>query len=241
MAHKHKPSYAGALICRLVPRLMELHMVKIAPSILSADFSDLKNEISSLKRADYLHIDVMDGIFVPNISIGIPVVKSIRKVTDMVLDVHLMIDRPIRYAEDFIRAGGDIIVLSLESDEPQNIFAALDIIKTAGKKAGLAIKPKTPAGCLLPFMPLLDLALVMTVEPGFSGQSFMPENLSKLRELRELINREGYGCELEVDGGVNPETARLCREAGADVLVAGNAVFASPDRASAIREIRGGA
>lgn len=216
-------------------------MIKIAPSILSADFADLKAEIASINSADYIHIDVMDGIFVPNISIGIPVVKSVRKITDMVLDVHLMIDRPVRYVRDFIRAGGDIIVLSLEADEPQNIFDALDIIKAEGKKAGLAIKPKTPASCILPFMHLLDLALVMTVEPGFSGQSFMPENLPKLRQLREFIDREGYSCELEVDGGVGSDTARLCIEAGANVLVSGNAVFGAKDRALAIKSLRDGA
>ncbi len=213
-------------------------MLKIAPSILSADFAHLGDDILSVSEADYLHFDVMDGIFVPNISIGIPVLKSVRAFTDMTLDVHLMITEPVRYVGDFIDAGADIVVVHLEADTPDNTGKALEIIKGRGKKAGLCIKPKTPAESILPYLELLDLALVMTVEPGFGGQKFMADMLPKIAFLRRTFDARGISCELEVDGGVNPETARLCIEAGADVLVAGSAIFKESDRAGAIRALR---
>ena len=213
-------------------------MIKIAPSILSADFAKLGEDINSISTADYLHFDVMDGIFVPNISIGIPVLQSVRKYTDMVLDVHLMITEPVRYVERFAEAGADIVVVHLESDTPENITAAVDKIKACGKKAGIAIKPKTPAEELLPYMDKLDLALVMTVEPGFGGQKFMADMMPKVRLLREYINTHGLDCELEVDGGVNPETAAVCINAGANVLVAGSDVFKASDRAARIKQLR---
>ncbi len=215
-------------------------MIKIAPSILSADFSRLGNEITDIRSggADYIHFDVMDGEFVPNISIGIPVLKSLRKITDMFIDVHLMITTPLRFAKAFCDAGADLVVFHVEADSYQNISDAIDVVKAQGKKVGLAVKPRTPAAVLYPFIERLDLVLVMTVEPGFGGQSFMPDQLPKIKELRHEIERRGLDCELEVDGGVDPITAKLCKAAGANVLVAGSAVFGKADRAAQIAAIR---
>lgn len=215
-------------------------MIKIAPSILSADFSRLGNEITDIRSggADYIHFDVMDGEFVPNISIGIPVLKSLRKITDMFIDVHLMITTPLRFAKAFCDAGADLVVFHVEADSYQNISDAIDVVKAQGKKVGLAVKPRTPAAVLYPFIERLDLVLVMTVEPGFGGQSFMPDQLPKIKELRHEIERRGLDCELEVDGGVDPVTAKLCKAAGANVLVAGSAVFGKSDRAAQIAAIR---
>ncbi len=214
-------------------------MTKIAPSILSADFTKLGQDIDSIKTADYLHFDVMDGIFVPNISIGIPVLESVRKYTDMVLDVHLMITEPVKYVERFADAGADIVVFHLEADTPENIALAIEKVKAKGKKVGISIKPKTPADELIPYMKDLDLALVMTVEPGFGGQKFMADMMPKVELLRKYIDDNGLDCELEVDGGVNPETAAVCRAAGANVLVAGSDVFKAADRAARIKSLRG--
>lgn len=215
-------------------------MIKIAPSILSADFTKLGAEIEDIKKggADYVHFDVMDGEFVPNISIGIPVLKSVRKMTDMFLDVHLMITKPVRMAEAFCKAGADLVMFHVEADSYQNISDAIDIVKANGRKVGLSVKPRTPASVLYPFMDRLDMALVMTVEPGFGGQSFMHEQLPKIRELADYISEHKLDCELEVDGGVDPVTAKLVKEAGANVLVAGSAVFGKPDRAAQIKAIR---
>lgn len=215
-------------------------MIKIAPSILSADFTKLGKEIEEIRDggADYIHFDVMDGVFVPNISIGIPVLSSVRKFTDMFLDVHLMIDKPVRYAEAFCKAGADLVMFHVEADSYQNISEAIDIVKANGKKVGLSVKPKTPAEVLYPFIDRLDMALVMTVEPGFGGQKFMHDQLPKIIELRREIDRRGIECELEVDGGVDPVTAKLVKDAGANVLVAGSAAFKSPDRAAQIAAIR---
>ena len=215
-------------------------MIKIAPSILSADFSRLGNEITDIRSggADYIHFDVMDGEFVPNISIGIPVLKSLRKITDMFIDVHLMITTPLRFAKAFCDAGADLVVFHVEADSYENISDAIDVVKAQGKKVGLAVKPRTPAAVLYPFIERLDLVLVMTVEPGFGGQSFMPDQLPKIKELRHEIERRGLDCELEVDGGVDPVTAKLCKAAGANVLVAGSAVFGKADRAAQIAAIR---
>ena len=215
-------------------------MIKIAPSILSADFSRLGNEITDIRSggADYIHFDVMDGEFVPNISIGIPVLKSLRKITDMFIDVHLMITTPLRFAKAFCDAGADLVVFHVEADSYQNIADAIDVVKVRGKRVGLAVQPRTPAAVLYPFIERLDLVLVMTVEPGFGGQSFMPDQLPKIKELRHEIERRGLDCELEVDGGVDPVTAKLCKAAGANVLVAGSAVFGKADRAAQIAAIR---
>lgn len=214
-------------------------MIKIAPSILSADFANLERDIQKINTADYVHVDVMDGVFVPNISIGIPVVKSIRPTTDLPLDVHLMIVEPVRYVEQFCDAGADLVTVHIESDTQEKILEAIDKIHAKGKRAGVVLKPKTPAEAVLPFLEKVELVLVMTVEPGFGGQSFMADQMPKVAAIRKLIDEKNPGCELEVDGGVAPDTCKTCIEAGANVLVAGSAVYKAADIPARIAELRG--
>lgn len=211
-------------------------MIKVAPSILSADFVNLERDIRHIEAcgADYVHIDVMDGLFVPNITIGIPVVAAIRKITKLPLDVHLMIDRPLRYVEQFCDAGADILTIHQEADTEEHNIEALKLIRQKGVRAAMSIKPGTPASALDPYMDLMDMILIMTVEPGFGGQKFMEDMMGKVRALRKIIDVRTPGVELEVDGGVNLETAKTCVEAGANVLVAGSALFKAPDTAAFI-------
>ena len=181
----------------------------------------------------------MDGMFVPALSYGMCVVESIRKSCDMVLDVHLMIDRPVRYVDQFCDAGADIVTCHVEADSQENILAAVDKIHVKGKKAGVVVKPKTPASAVLPFIDRVEMILVMTVEPGFGGQKFMADMMPKVRQIREYIDAMNPGCELEVDGGVDPNTCKVCIASGANVLVAGSAVYKAADIPARIRELRG--
>ena len=215
-------------------------MIKVSPSILSADFVNLERDIRALTPAgaDYVHVDVMDGLFVPNITIGIPVVAAIRKITELPLDVHLMIDRPIRYVEDFCKAGSDILTIHLEADSEENTLSALKKIRESGVKAGLSIKPKTPAEAIAPYVPYCDLILVMTVEPGFGGQAFMEDMMPKLKTISGYIAARNPACELEVDGGINEKTGKICRDNGANVLVAGSAYFKAPDPAAFVVAVK---
>ena len=215
-------------------------MIKVSPSILSADFGNLERDIRALAPAgaEYVHIDVMDGNFVPNISLGFPVVSAIRKATDLVLDVHLMIDRPVRYVERFCEAGADILTVHVEADTEENTIEALKKIRACGVKAAICVKPKTPAEAVLPYIDLCDLILVMTVEPGFGGQSFMADMMPKVSAIRKYINEQNPTCELEVDGGVNEQTAKVCIAAGANVLVAGSAYFKAADKAAFVKAVK---
>ena len=215
-------------------------MIKVAPSILSADFVNLERDIRKLSETgvDYVHVDVMDGIFVPNITIGIPVVAAIHRISGLPLDVHLMIDRPLRYVEQFCKAGSDLLTVHVEADTEENTLEALKKIRANGVRAAVSIKPNTPAEAVLPFLPLCDLILMMTVEPGFGGQAFMEHLMPKLRQLRAYIDAQNPACELEVDGGVNEKTAMICRENGANVLVAGSAYFKAADPAAFVRALK---
>ena len=214
-------------------------MIKIAPSILSADFAHLGRDIEAIATADYVHFDVMDGIFVPNISIGIPVLKSIRKVTTLPIDAHLMIVQPVHYVEQFCDAGADLVTCHVEADTPENIHLALQKIHAKGKRAGVVVKPNTRAEAVLPFVKECDIILVMTVEPGFGGQKFMADMMPKLAQIRKYIDELNPVCELEVDGGVDAVTCKACIAAGANVLVAGSAVYKAVDIPAKIKELRG--
>ncbi|MBO0480194.1 ribulose-5-phosphate 3-epimerase [Vagococcus fluvialis] len=213
-------------------------MVKIAPSILSADFANLERDIRLVdeKGADYIHVDVMDGQFVPNITLGANIVSAIRPVTKLPLDVHLMVQDPERFIEDFAKAGSDIITVHQESTV--HIHRAMQMIKNCGVKAGVVINPGTPVSAIEEVLPLADLVLIMTVNPGFGGQAFISECLTKVERLNELRKEKGYTYEIEIDGGVDDKTAPLCVQAGADVLVAGSYVYNSPDVGERIKKIR---
>ena len=214
-------------------------MIRIAPSILSADFAHLGRDVEKVKTADWLHVDVMDGMFVSNISIGVPVVKSLRKATDMFLDVHLMIEKPVRYIDAFADAGADLLSVHLEADMPPGMQAALAAMEKRGVKKGIALRPITGAEAVLPYVKDVDLILVMTVEPGFGGQKFMADQLPKIAAIRRYIYQYNPDCRLEVDGGVDPVTARQVVQAGADTLVAGSAIYGAADVEGAIRALRG--
>jgi ribulose-phosphate 3-epimerase len=219
-------------------RKVKITMTKISPSVLASDLSNLASEVAEIAAAgaDMVHLDVMDGVFVTNMSFGMPIIESLRKKSDMVFDVHLMITKPEKYAKRFIDAGADILTFHLEACEDS--AALLDEIRSCGVKSALSIKPATPAEAVFPYLEKCDMILVMTVEPGYGGQSFMPDMLEKVRKIRAEIKKRGLNIDIQVDGGLNPETAKLARDAGANVIVAGSSVFKAQDRRAAIDALR---
>lgn len=214
-------------------------MVKIAPSILAADFSILAKEVTDVEQggADYIHIDVMDGRFVPNISFGPVVIEAIRPLTSLPFDVHLMIEEPERYIIDFVNVGSDLISVHVEAC--RHLHRTIYQIKEHGVKAGVVLNPATPVEMVREILPDIDLVLLMTVNPGFGGQTFIPAVLNKIEQISRYKEEHGLNFEIEVDGGINRETARLCVEKGANVLVAGSAIFKESDRKKAIQILRG--
>jgi ribulose-phosphate 3-epimerase len=216
-----------------------INMVKIAPSILSADFAKLGDEIKAVEQAgaDYIHIDVMDGHFVPNITIGPLIVEAIRPITELPLDVHLMIENPDQYIDAFANAGANYITVHVETC--RHLHRTINHIKSFGIKAGVVLNPATPVESIQHVLGDIDMVLLMSVNPGFGGQKFIPEVLPKIRKVKEMADAKGLIIEIEIDGGVNPETAKLCIDAGANVLVAGSAIYNQEDYAKAISSIRG--
>jgi len=214
-------------------------MIKLAPSILSADFARLGEQVAEVARAgaDYIHVDVMDGHFVPNITIGAPVVASIRPLTSLPLDVHLMIEHPERYISEFVHAGADIITVHVEASP--HLHGAIELIKKLGARAGVSLNPPTPLSAVEEFIPHVDLVLIMSVNPGFGGQSFIPETLPRIANMRKILDDRGLSAELEVDGGINADNAPDIVKAGANVLVAGNSVFRAEEGISrALQRLR---
>ncbi|MBQ9149219.1 MAG: ribulose-phosphate 3-epimerase [Oscillospiraceae bacterium] len=215
-------------------------MAKIAPSILAADFANLERDIHDIEKngSDWVHVDVMDGMFVPNITFGVPVVKSLRKVTDLPLDVHLMINRPIRYIGEFCRAGADWVTIHVESDTEENNHVALRVIRSLGAHPAISLKPGTAPEVLKPYLKEVDMILVMTVEPGFGGQKFMYDQMAKTRTLRSWLDAVNPDCLIEVDGGVDVATVPICKEHGVNVMVTGSAYFKAPDRARFVQYVQ---
>ena len=211
----------------------------LSPSILAANALDLGNDIKKTEQngVKWIHIDCMDGNFVPNLSFGYSIVSDIRKITDMVLDVHLMIKEPIRYVETFCKAGADYLTIHIEADTLENTKKAIKMIKEMGVKAGISVKPATQLDAIEDLLPELDLVLVMTVEPGFGGQKFMQDMMPKLKAIREKLDEVNPECRLEVDGGVDLNTAKICKENGADTFVAGSAYYKAEDKAAFLKEI----
>ncbi len=215
-------------------------MAKIAPSILSADFANLERDIHDIESrgGDWIHVDIMDGSFVPNITIGKPVVKALRKVTDLPLDVHLMMVNPSRHVEDFINCGADWLSFHIEGDTLENNLASLDKIREMGCKAAIALRPYTPAEAVIPYMEKCDMILVMTVEPGLGGQKFMEHTMPKLKKIREMLDEVNPACILEVDGGIDAETQAIVKANGAEVLVTGSAYFGAEDRTAFVKIVQ---
>ena len=213
-------------------------MLKLSPSVLAADFSDLRSEIQKVESAecDMLHLDVMDGMFVPNISFGMPVIAALRPHSKLLFDVHLMIEDPIRYIKDFVKAGADSITFHYESCNDQK--AVIEEIRKYGVRVGISIKPQTPAFVLEPFLPSVDMVLVMTVEPGFGGQKLIPDTLSTVRQVKDMAAFMKAPIDIQVDGGITPENAHLAVEAGANVLVAGSAIFRAEGVKEAVRRFK---